>query len=446
MFLGIIGALMVIVIVAALVSGKGQPVPLFIFVPIIAALIAGYSPAEIFGFMKTGVGVTWSTAVLFIFSIIYFSMMSDLGLFDPLVNFLVKKAGNNTIMVTVSTMILATISHLDGALAATMLITIPAMLPIYKKMHMRPVVLVCLIGAAFSVMNLMPWGGPVARTGVVLGVDVNIIWHKLIPLQIVGCLVNLAFAVYMGIVEKRRGAGIVPVPGSKAAMMVTSNEEISADDQLSEEDAKFMKKPQMFWFNLLLTLGVIALLCFTKIPMYGAFMIGLALALMVNFPKAKDQARAMKMHAATAVSMPMILLASGVFLGVLDKSGMMHSMAEMLVAVIPNFLGPHLQDVFGFLAVPIGMLLGTDSYFFGLMPLAINVGQSFGVSPESMSMAMLIGKNYGVLVTPQAATTYLACGLAGISLRKLIVYCAPYMWILSWISLALATVLGLFAV
>lgn len=138
-------------------------------------------------------------------------------------------------------MILATISHLDGALAATMLITIPAMLPIYKKMHMRPVVLVCLIGAAFSVMNLMPWGGPVARTGVVLGVDVNIIWHKLIPLQIVGCLVNLAFAVYMGIVEKRRGAGIVPVPGSKAAMMVTSNEEISADDQLSEEDAKFMK-------------------------------------------------------------------------------------------------------------------------------------------------------------------------------------------------------------
>lgn len=202
----------------------------------------------------------------------------------------------------------------------------------------------------------------------------------------------------------------------------------------------------MFWFNLLLTLGVIALLCFTKIPMYGAFMIGLALALMVNFPKAKDQARAMKMHAATAVSMPMILLASGVFLGVLDKSGMMHSMAEMLVAVIPNFLGPHLQDVFGFLAVPIGMLLGTDSYFFGLMPLAINVGQSFGVSPESMSMAMLIGKNYGVLVTPQAATTYLACGLAGISLRKLIVYCAPYMWILSWISLALATVLGLFAV
>lgn len=446
MFLGIIGALMVIVIVAALVSGKGQPVPLFIFVPIIAALIAGYSPVEIFGFMKTGVGVTWSTAVLFIFSIIYFSMMSDLGLFDPLVNFLVKKAGNNTIMVTVSTMILATIAHLDGALAATMLITIPAMLPIYKKMHMRPVVLVCLIGAAFSVMNLMPWGGPVARTGVVLGVDVNIIWHKLIPLQIVGCLVNLAFAVYMGIVEKRRGAGIVPVPGSKAAMMVTSNEEISADDQLSEEDAKFMKKPQMFWFNLLLTLGVIALLCFTKIPMYGAFMIGLALALMVNFPKAKDQARAMKMHAATAVSMPMILLASGVFLGVLDKSGMMHSMAEMLVAVIPNFLGPHLQDVFGFLAVPIGMLLGTDSYFFGLMPLAINVGQSFGVSPDSMSMAMLIGKNYGVLVTPQAATTYLACGLAGISLRKLIVYCAPYMWILSWISLALATVLGLFAV
>lgn len=446
MLLGIIGALIVIFIVAALVSGKGQPVPLFIFVPIVGALIAGFGPTEIFGFMKAGVGVTWSTAVLFIFSIIYFSMMSDVGLFDPLVNFLVKKAGNNTIMVTISTIILATISHLDGALASTMLITIPAMLPIYKKMHMRPVVLVCLIGAAFSIMNLMPWGGPVARTGVVLGVDVNDIWHEMLPLQGIGFVVNILFAVYLGLVEKRRGAGIIPVPGSPAAMMTASTEEISKDDELSDEDAAFMKRPKLLWFNALVTIGVIGLLCFTKIPMYGAFMIGLALALIVNFPKSKDQARAMKMHAATAVSMPMILLAAGVFLGVLDKSGMMAAMAEMLLGIVPASLGAHLQTILGIFAVPIGMLLGTDSYFFGLMPLAISVGQQFGVDSHNMANAMLIGKNYGVLVTPQAATTFLACGLAGISIRQLIVYCAPYMVVLSWISLAIGAVLGLFTI
>ena len=55
---------------------------------------------------------TWSTAVLFIFSIVYFSMMGDMGLFDPMVNWLVKKAGDNIVMVTVATACIAVISYL----------------------------------------------------------------------------------------------------------------------------------------------------------------------------------------------------------------------------------------------------------------------------------------------------------------------------------------------
>ena len=404
MFLGVVGFLMVVIIVAALIRGKSNPVPLFVMVPVIAALICGFTPVEIFGFVKAGVAKTWSTAVLFIFSIVYFSMMGDMGLFDPMVNWLVKKAGDNIVMVTVATACIAVISHLDGALASTLLITIPAMLPIYKKLHMRPVVLVCIIGAAMSIMNLLPWGGPVARTGVVLNADVNVLWQQLLPLQGAGLVILLIFAAYMGV----------------------------------------MRRPKMIWFNGILTLFVIGLLCFTKIPLYGAFMFGLAVALIANFHTAKDQARAIKMHAATALTMPMILLASGVFLGVLSKTGMMKAMAQMLINIIPAALGPHLQDVFGFFAVPIGMMLGTDSYFFGLLPLAIGVGQQFGVDPHNMAMAMLIGKNYGVMVTPHAATTFLACGLAGISIKELLTFCAPRLWVLSWISLACGLVLGLF--
>ena len=429
MFLGVVGFLMVVIIVAALIRGKSNPVPLFVMVPVIAALICGFTPVEIFGFVKAGVAKTWSTAVLFIFSIVYFSMMGDMGLFDPMVNWLVKKAGDNIVMVTVATACIAVISHLDGALASTLLITIPAMLPIYKKLHMRPVVLVCIIGAAMSIMNLLPWGGPVARTGVV-------------PLQGAGLVILLIFAAYMGMMEKRRGAGLNAT--GKAAELSEDEDEKSADDDLSADDAAFMRRPKMIWFNGILTLFVIGLLCFTKIPLYGAFMFGLAVALIANFHTAKDQARAIKMHAATALTMPMILLASGVFLGVLSKTGMMKAMAQMLIAIVPAALGPHLQDVFGFFAVPIGMMLGTDSYFFGLLPLAIGVGQQFGVDPHNMAMAMLIGKNYGVLVTPHAATTFLACGLAGIEIKELLKFCAPRLWVLSWVSLLCGAILGLF--
>ena len=440
MFLGFLGLLMIVIIVWALIQSKTNPVPIFVIVPIIAAVIAGFGPEDIFKFIQTGVSKTWSTAVLFIFSIVYFSLMSDVGLFDPMVNYLAKKAGNNIMLVTIATAMIAVIGHLDGALASTLLITIPAMLPIYKKLHIRPVVLVCIIGAAMSIMNLVPWGGPVARTGVVLNADVNALWQDLIPLQGVGLVILLVFATYMGMVEKRRGAGLNPT--GEAALLDSSI--VPADSNTTTADIEAMKRPKLLWFNGILTLIVILLLCFTKIPLYGAFMFGLAIALIVNFPGAKAQAKAIKMHADTALTMPMILLASGVFLGVLSGTKMMDNMASMLIALVPDFLGPHLQTVFGIFGVPIGMLLGTDSYFFGLVPLAISVGQKFGVNPQDMAMAMLISKNYGVLVTPHAATTFLACGLAGIEIKDMLKFCAPRLFVMSLISLACGAMLGLF--
>ena len=441
--LGVMGILMIATIVWALIQSKTNPVPIFVIVPIIAAVIVGFGPQDIFEFIKVGVSKTWSTAVLFIFSIVFFSLMGDVGLFDPMVNWLAKKAGNNIMAVTIATSLIAVIAHMDGALASTLLITIPAMLPDYKKLHIRPVTLLVIIGAAMSIMNLVPWGGPVARTGVVLNADVNALWQELIPLQGIGLVILVVFAGYIGMVEKRRGAGLNPT--GEAALLDST---IDEGDNIGPSQADFdeMKRPKLIWVNLIITLGVIGLLCFTKIPLYGAFMLGLALALIINFPGAKAQSKAIKMHADTALTMPMILLASGVFLGVLSGTKMMESMATLLIGLVPEAIGGHLQTVFGILGVPIGMLLGTDSYFFGLLPLAISVGENFGVDAHNMAMAMLISKNYGVLVTPHAATTFLACGLAGVEIKDMLKFCAPRLFILSLISLATGAMLGLFTI
>lgn len=441
MLLAITGFMMIFLIIYFLLQSKANPVPIFVIVPIVCALVCGFDLTQIFGFMKKGVATTMPVAVLFIFSIVYFSIMSEVGLFDPLVNFLVKKAGSNVILVTVSTACIATIAHLDGALAATLLVTIPAMLPIYKRLHIRPVVLCVIIGAAMSIMNLLPWGGPVARVGVILNTDVNALWHTLIPLQIAGIFLVIGFAVLMGILEKRRGAGVNPT--GKAAEL---SEDASSAEQITSEEAESLKRPKLFWFNLLLTLAVIGLLCFTKIELYAAFMIGLALALVVNFPNQKMQAQRIKAHSAEALSVPMILLASGVFLGVLTGTKMMDAMAQMMVTFIPAFLGPYVHIVMGIFAVPIGMMLGTSPYFFGLMPLAISVGEQYGVTPENMSNAMLVGKNFAVLVTPHAATTFLCCGLAGIEIKELLKFCTPWLLVLSWCSMLLAIILGIITI
>lgn len=431
--LALIGFLMVGVIVYLLIQSKATPAPVFVIVPLAAAAATGSSFVEITKFIKSGVATTMPIAILFMFSVIFFSVMTDAGMFDPLVNFLSKKAGNNVVAVTVATGIIATIAHLDGSLAATLLVTVPAMLPLYKRLNIRPVVLLVIIGAAMSIMNLVPWGGPVARVAAITKVDINTLWHALIPLQVVGIVIVLLFAAFMGVLEKRRGAGM---SSSDAGNFIAATVEV-------DPKVEALKRPKLVWFNVLLTLGVIGLMCFTKIELYAAFMIGLAIALVVNYPDIKDQNSRMKAHAANALSMATILVASGVFLGVLSGAKMLDAMASSLLAVIPNFVGPYLHLVMGAFAVPIGMLLGTDSYFFGLVPLAIGVGSKFGVDPVNMSTAMLIGKNFGVLTTPHAATTYLAMGLAGVELKELLYYCMPRLWALSIVSLIAAIILGI---
>lgn len=430
--LAIIGFLMVAVIIYCLLQSKATPAPIFIVTPLVAAVAAGASFQEISKFIQQGVAITMPIAVLFIFSIIYFSVMSDVGLFDPFVNFLVKKAGSNVVAVTVATSLVATIAHLDGALASTLLITIPAMLPIYKKLNMRPVVLLVIIGAAMSIMNLLPWGGPVARTAAITKTDITLLWHSLIPLQVVGMGIVIAFAAFMGVLEKKRGAGY-----TVGAVDGTS------PDAVVDAKVEALKRPKLLWFNTLLTAVVIGLLCFTKIPLYAAFMVGLALALIVNYPKIEDQNGRIKAHSANALGMASILLASGIFLGVLSGTKMLTAMANALIAIIPDFMGPYLHLVMGVLAVPVGMLLGTDSFFFGLVPLAMGVGAKYGIDPSNMANSMLIGKNFGVLTTPHAATTFLGIGLAGVELKEHLKFCTPWLWALSLVSLLAAMVLGI---
>lgn len=203
--IALVGFIMIALIVALLLKGKMSPIVVLALIPTVAALILGYNPKDVAGFIKEGIGTTTSNGILFIFSVIYFGVMSDTGMFDVIVNFLVKRAGNNVVAVTVATALIVTIAHLDGTTATTVLITIPALYPVYKRMNIDSKILLCLTGACMGVMNLLPWGGPVARAATVLAMDANELWHILIPIQIVGFLVNIGVAVLLGMFAVKQG-------------------------------------------------------------------------------------------------------------------------------------------------------------------------------------------------------------------------------------------------
>ncbi len=434
MYLAIVGFFMVFAIVALLLKGKMSPIVVLIFIPAVAALLAGFGVIEVGDFIKEGVKTTTNNAVLFIFSVIFFGVMSDVGVFDIIVDFLVKRAGANVVAITVVTSIIAVIAHLDGATATTVLITIPAMYPIYKRMNIRPHVLLCITGAGMGVMNLLPWGGPTARTATVLGMEATELWHILIPIQVFGVVTTIALGVVLGMIEKKRGAG-----------MVTANQSEGKEDAAADDKKNELKRPKLLWVNALLTIGLIVVLMLDVVTSYVVFMVFLSLALIVNFHTLKEQDARIKAHAPSALVISATMIAAGSMVGILSGTGMLEAMANVLIGIIPTPLGRFIHIIFGILALPLGMMIGTDAYFYGVMPLVIEVGTKYGVTALNTALTMIIGKNVGLMISPLVPATFLAIGLVDVELKDHIKFSFKWLFLVSIVTMLAGFVLGIIA-
>lgn len=426
----VVGFAMIICIVALLLKGKMSPIVVLTVIPAVAALILGHGPVEIADFIKEGVKTTTNNGILFIFSVIYFGVMSDTGMFDVIVNFLVKKAGNNVIAVTVATAIIATIAHLDGTTATTVLITIPALYPVYKAMKIDTKILLCLTGACMGVMNLLPWGGPVARAATVLSMDANDLWHILIPIQIVGLIFNIVVAVLLGMLAIKQGAG------------AGKGEKVEQDQKTKDEEIA-LRRPKLLIFNLALTIALIAVLSAGLVTSYVAFMIALSLALAVNYPNLKTQDKLVKKHAPAALIISATLFSAGAMVGIFDGTGMLTEMANAIMSIIPGFLGQFIHIIFGILALPLGLCIGTDAYFYGIMPLVMQVGETYGVASLSTALTMVIGKNLALMVSPLVPATYLAIGLTDVELKDHMKFSIPIYWGISIVMLVIGVIFGI---
>ena len=429
--LALVGFLIIIVMMLLIFRSKALPAFCFAVLPIIGALICGFSLADISEFIGKGVGSTWQTAILFIFSVTYFGIMNDAGLFDKLVDGLVKKAGKNITLILIFTSIIAMIGHIDGAAATTYLITIPTMLPIYKKMHIRPTVLLLLCGAATGIMTLVPWGGPPIRAAPTANVDATELWIKMIPMQIFGLVSLIGIAIYLGVVETKRLAKL----GLVAAETEETDEEKSVDLSL--------KRPKLLWFNLIFTIVLIIALVQKWLPTYAVFMVGTIIVLAVNYPDPQLQQKRIQAHAPSSIMLTVTLLCAGIFLGVMTQTGMVLEMSKVLISALPVGLQRYLHYIVGALGAPLGMVLGPDPYYYGIMPIIGQIVEPFGVTLDTVGRAMLIGENVGLSVSPVVPPTFLAIGLAGVDLKEHIKFSFLPLWALSVVMMLFAIIVGI---
>lgn len=432
---GITGFIIIAGIIILLLKSKMSPLVVMTVLPVCGALFLGYRPMEVAGFMEEGIRTTVNNGILFIFSVVYFGVLADTGLFHVLVELLVKFAGNRVIAITIATTLIATIACTDGATVTAVLITIPALNPIYKRMNLDRRILLCLTGTCMSVMNLLPWSGPVARAATVLEMDLNQLWHRLIPVQLVGLAVNLILAVLLGIMAIKQGAGYL------AGKEERGNR--SQDEERDKAPDRELQRPRLLRFDLILTLTLVIILAAGVVPSYLAFLTALCILLAVNYPGMELQNRLIRRHAPDALLISATLYASGIMVGVFNGTGILAEMAAILVRVIPASMGQYIHVIFGLLALPIGMSVGTDAYFYGIMPLAIRLGESYGVPAVSTACAMLIGRCLTPMVCPLTPAVYLGLSMAETELKEHLKFSIPVYWIASIVFLGAGMVLGI---
>lgn len=440
-----IGFLAIVVIVTILIRGKTTPIIPLVLVPIIAALIAGFTFSDIGEFFSAGMSSVLNVAIMFIFAIIFFGIMQDVGLFDPIIDKIVKATHGNVVLISVGTVFIAMIAQLDGSGASTFLITIPALLPLYRQMKMSPYLLLLLIAGSAGIMNMLPWAGPLGRAATVLEMDVTELWKPLIPIQIIGMLVMAALAFYLGKREQRR---IIKQYGSVEQAIATKvdsflGEEVESASEQVEVVATEQKRRMYVW-NLLLTVLVIGVLVANILPAGLAFMSGTAIALLMNFRSAKLQGETIQRHAPNALTMASIILAAGTFLGILNGTGMLTSIAEDMVSILPSAVSSQIHIIIGLLGMPFELLLNTDAYYYGLLPVVEQIASTFGTAPEATAYAMIVGNIVGTFISPFSPALWMGLGLAGAELGKHIKYSFFWLWGVTLVLLGVAFTLGLF--
>ena len=437
--LTILGFAMIATFLVLIMLKKMSPIAALVLIPALFCVFVGKG-AHLGDYVIDGVSTLAPTAAMLMFAIVYFGVMIDVGLFDPIVRGILRFCKADPMRIVVGTALLAAIVSLDGDGSTTFMITVSAMYPLYKRLKMSLVVMTGVAAMANGVMNTLPWGGPTARAATALKLDAGDIFVPMIPALLVGLLGVVVLAYVLGLRERRR-LGVLTLDEALVKEEAEETETVlvgagggtgaasgkrtggagvgSGTDAGDEDEDDFQGldpnrptlRPKLYWFNALLTVGLLTAMIMELLPIPVLFLLGAALALSVNFPHIPDQKARLAAHADNVLNVSGMVFAAAVFTGVLQGTGMVDSMAEWMVDVIPEGMGPHMALVTGLLSLPLTYFMSNDGFYFGVLPVLAEAGAAHGVSPLEMARASLVGQPLH-MSSPLVPAVYVLVGMA----------------------------------
>ena len=438
--LTILGLGMILCFMYLIMSRRLSPLVALTLIPVLFALLAyglGFffdslshiQLNELGEMMLDGVKKLAPTGVMLLFAILYFAIMIDTGLFDPSVKFILRLVKGDPLKVVLGTITLTLIVFLDGDGSTTYMICVAAMLPLYKRLGMSPLIMACLMMLASGIMNLTPWGGPTARAASALQVDPSDVF---VPM-ILPMLFSIGWLYFLGTMYgrmERKRLGIVEI-------------DVSHGDNIQISNNPEANRAHLRWFNGLLTLGLMICLVMGVLPMPILFMIALCIALVVNYRDIDMQKSLVAHHAGSALNVVGIIFAAGIFTGLLSGTGMVDAMSKELVAIIPESMGPFLAPITAVLSMPLTFFMSNDAFYYGVLPILSEAAGHYGIEPVEMARASIVGQPVHLL-SPLVPSTYLLCGLAGIEFGQHQKFTIKWAIITCLVMLVAALVFGMF--
>ncbi|MFD3588300.1 CitMHS family transporter [Streptomyces sp. NPDC058683] len=479
--LTILGFTMIATFLVLIMLKKMSPIAALVLIPALFCVFVGKG-AKLGDYVIDGVTSLAPTAAMLMFAIVYFGVMIDVGLFDPIVKGILKFCKADPLRIVVGTALLAAIVSLDGDGSTTFMITVSAMYPLYKRLKMSLVVMTGVAAMANGVMNTLPWGGPTARAATALKLDASDIFVPMIPALAAGLAFVIALAYVLGRRERKRlgvltleealveekeretetvlvgvgaGAGAAAGAGSgKSAVrdggtvagtgtVAGAGAGTGAEADRPEEDDGFQGldphretlRPKLYWFNALLTVVLLTSMIMEWLPIPVLFLLGAALALTVNFPQMPAQRARLAAHAENVLNVSGMVFAAAVFTGVLQGTGMVDHMATWLVGNIPDGMGPHMALVTGVLSIPLTYFMSNDGFYFGILPVLAEAGQAHGVSSLEIARASIVGQPLH-MSSPLVPAVYVLVGMAKVEFGD------HTRFVVKWAALTSLVVLG----
>ena len=194
-------------------------------------------------------------------------------------------------------------------------------------------------------------------------------------------------------------------------------------------------------------------------------MIGTGTALFVNYGStAAMHKKIIARHARPALLMCSTMMGAAVLMGIMTSSmgadgkvlpssmiklppdavpSVMRCLANLISGALPAALGKHLHLLLCALAVPLALFFDTDSYFYGMLPVMLGIGQAFGLETLPIAITMLLLRMSATFICPMTAALLLATGMANVTIRNHIKASALYVWSFSFLCLLFAIFIGL---